>query len=99
MEQGIPDRAKNERYNFLTILENHVDNMRINNRAVMYTKNLIPLFLQILFIFSNYTHKLDLQEFKRMLFPFKINAFEESRFFSGHVKNYRGMIIERCDEI
>lgn len=49
MEQGIPDRAKNERYNFLTILKNHVDNMRINNRAVMYTKNLIPLFLQILF--------------------------------------------------
>lgn len=49
MEQGILDRAKNERYNFLTILENHVDNMRINNRAVMYTKNLIPLFLQILF--------------------------------------------------
>lgn len=56
MEQGILDRAKNERYNFLTILENHVDNMRINNRAVMYTKKSHPVISSDSFhLFQLYT--------------------------------------------
>lgn len=56
MEQGILDRAKNERYNFLTILENHVDNMRINNRAVIYTKKSHPVISSDSFhLFQLYT--------------------------------------------